>query len=122
MVGQDQAVDEPTTWWQCEPRRFARDRDEVGKHFPTLRWSDAGAGRWTGRLPRWPFDRAEPRGVAALVGDEGLLVDVRYGHAYPMTPPAIYPLEPEPCFIERTEHRWHVMGDGSLCLMQADAM
>src|SRR4051794_40280999 len=112
---------EPATWWQCEPRRFERDRREVGARFPTLEWDAHGAGQWLGRLPRWPFERPEPDGLAELV-PTGLEVAARYGHAYPMVPPAIHPLDPEPLISERTEHRWHVMGDGSLCLMQADTM
>ncbi|MEU8422131.1 hypothetical protein AB0C15_14775 [Micromonospora sp. NPDC048835] len=46
---------------------------------------------------------------------------VVYGHAYPMVPPAIFPLDPEPPVSARTDQRWHVMGDGSLCLFQDDA-
>jgi hypothetical protein len=38
-----------------------------------------------------------------------------------MVPPAIFPLDPEPGFNMRTEQRWHVMGDGSLCLFQNDS-
>ncbi len=45
-------------------------------------------------------------------------VTVNYGHAYPMVPPAIYPLDPAPEPIEYTQARFHVMGDGSLCLLQ----
>jgi hypothetical protein len=45
---------------------------------------------------------------------------VRYGHAYPMVAPLIYPLDPMPEIVERTDHRWHVSGDGSLCLLQND--
>ncbi|WP_233226336.1 hypothetical protein [Amycolatopsis sp. CA-126428] len=45
-------------------------------------------------------------------------VEVKYGHAYPMVPPAIYPLDPVPEPVEYTQARFHVMGDGSLCLLQ----
>lgn len=108
------------TWWQCEPRRLARDRAEVGERFPGLQWVDQGAGGWIGRLPRWPFDRMEPVGLQALVGKEGLEVRLQYGHAYPMVAPLIYPQDPEPEITERTDHKWHVNGDGSLCLLQDD--
>lgn len=36
-----------------------------------------------------------------------------------MTAPRLYPREPEIPMERRTQHRWHVNGDGSLCLMQA---
>jgi hypothetical protein len=48
----------------------------------------------------------------------GMPVKIEYGHAYPMVPPAIYPLDPVPEPIEYTQTRFHVMGDGSLCLLQ----
>jgi hypothetical protein len=38
-----------------------------------------------------------------------------------MVAPLIRPLDPEPGLLERTNHKWHVMGDGSLCLLQDDA-
>jgi hypothetical protein len=114
-------VGEPVTWWQCEPRRFARDQAEIRDRFPDLVWRSEGAGGWWGRLPRWPFVRQEPPDLVKVVGEEGLEVAVCYGHAYPMVPPAIFPLDPEPGLDARTDHRWHVMGDGSLCLFQDDA-
>jgi hypothetical protein len=109
------------TWWECEPRRLARDLAEVSARFPELAFFDAGAGGWRGRLPSWPFDRPAPDGLDTLLGGQGLLLELRYGHAYPVVPPAIYPGEPEPAWHTRTQARWHVMGDGSLCLLQADA-
>jgi hypothetical protein len=111
----------PVTWWQCEPRRLARDRREVTDWFRGLEWHADGAGRWAGCLPRWPFTRPEPPGLARLVGVHGVRIEMLYGHAYPMAPPSIYPVDPIPEIIERTDHRWHVSGDGSLCLLQNDA-
>jgi hypothetical protein len=112
---------QPATWWQCEPKRFARDTAEVADAFPALVWDATGAGRWAGRLPIWPFDRPEPPGLSELIGGVGLEVLVAYGHAYPVVRPAIYPLDPQPEFLERTQHTWHVNGDGSLCLLQNEA-
>ncbi|MFG3689583.1 hypothetical protein [Micromonospora sp. NPDC047740] len=109
------------TWWQCEPRRLARDEAEIGEWFPGLQWVDEGAGGWVGRLPRWPFDRPEPAGLPALVGEEGLEALLVYGHAYPMVAPLIYPGDPRPGIAQRTDHKWHVNGNGSLCLLQDDA-
>lgn len=111
----------PITWWQCEPRRLARDQAEIREKFPALEWQEQGAGGWRGFLPRWPFARPEPPGVAKLIGANGLEVAVVYGHAYPMVPPSIHPLDPKPGLLTRTDQRWHVMGDGSLCLFQDDA-
>ncbi|MEU4740675.1 hypothetical protein AB0G02_09420 [Actinosynnema sp. NPDC023658] len=108
----------PVSWWECEPRRLARDQREVAELFPELTWCGEGAGRWEGRLPRWPFHRPEPTGLAELVGQDGMPIRVQYGHAYPMVPPAIFPLDPEPELIEYRQTRFHVMGDGSLCLLQ----
>ncbi|MEV4348902.1 hypothetical protein AB0J83_30970 [Actinoplanes sp. NPDC049596] len=109
------------SWWQCEPRRLALDRAEISERFPGLKWVDLAAGGWVGRLPRWPFDRPEPAGLRALIGEEGVDVTLVYKHAYPMVAPLIYPTDPEPGIVERTDHKWHVNGDGSLCLLQDDA-
>jgi hypothetical protein len=109
------------TWWQCEPRRLARDRAEISERFPGLERHGRGAGAWVGRLHRWPFARSEPPRLVDLIGFDGLKVEVEYGHAYPMVAPLIRPLDPEPGLLERTNHKWHVMGDGSLCLLQDDA-
>ncbi|MEV6520275.1 hypothetical protein AB0M37_31260 [Micromonospora chalcea] len=111
----------PVTWWQCEPRRLKRDQEEVRQRFPDLEWQSEGAGGWMGHLPRWPFTRPEPPGLVDVIGEKGLLVAVVYGHAYPMVPPAVFPNDPQPPFSARTDQRWHVMGDGSLCLFQDDA-
>lgn len=110
------------TWWECEPARLARDQEEVWADFPDLRWVPDGAGRWEGTLPRWPFARPEPDGLGELVGELGMPVVLCYGHAYPMVPPSIFPIDPQPDVAEWTVHRWHVMGDGSLCLLQDDVL
>lgn len=117
---ENRIIDGAATWWQCEPRRLARDQAEVRDRFPDLEWRTGGAGGWVGRLPRWPFARPEPQGLVETVGEAGMEVAVVYGHAYPMVPPAIFPFDPEPPLTTRTDQRWHVMGDGSLCLFQDD--
>ncbi|MGH3874693.1 MAG: hypothetical protein ACRDSR_24860 [Pseudonocardiaceae bacterium] len=114
-------IGEPVTWWQCEPRRLARDQTEIRDRFPGLEWRPDGAGGWFGRLPRWPFARPEPPSLVEMIGEKGLEIAAVYGHAYPMVPPAIFPLDPQPGIDARTDQRWHVMGDGSLCLFQDDA-
>lgn len=104
-----------STWWESEPRRYERDRQEVAEHFPELRWFEEGAGGWRGRLPVWPFTRPCPPGLDVLTSGRGLEVDLRYLESYPMVPPLIYPVDPEPEMVLRTQHRWHLSGDGSLC-------
>lgn len=69
----------------------------------------------------WPFHRDPPDGLDALLGGRGLQALVRCGQAYPAAPPRVVPLDPEPQIIERTQQRWHVNGDGTLCLFQSEA-
>jgi hypothetical protein len=116
------AYPEPaSTWWRCEPRRLARDQSEVAADFPDLTWDGLGAGRWAGRLPLWPFNRRPPPELPVLA-EQGLTVEVAYCHAYPMVAPLIYPQDPCPEVAEWTVHDWHVNGNGTLCLLQADSM
>jgi len=110
----------PITWWACEARRLRRDHDEITARFPDLVWNDAGAGTWEGRLPRWPFNRPEPEHLTTWIGDEGLLLRLEYSQAYPMVAPRLVPLDPLPEPFEWTQHRWHVNGDASLCLLRDD--
>ncbi|QXV62954.1 hypothetical protein CVV72_12810 [Amycolatopsis sp. TNS106] len=84
-----------------------------------MEWEESGAGGWFGRLPLWPFERSAPPGLAELTGGMGLLVHLRYGHAYPAAAPRLEPLDPKPPLDARTDQRWHVLGDGNLCLMQS---
>jgi hypothetical protein len=107
----------PTRWIDRDPERYRRDVREVSAAFPDLVWTDVGAGGWDGVLPLWPFDRPAPTGLNELAGHAGLHVEVRYPQAYPMVPPSIRALNPEPDFREWTVHGWHVNGDGTLCLL-----
>jgi len=78
---------------------------------------DGGAGLgWQGVLPVWPFARPAPAQFRPDV--RGLSLQLAFLESYPMSMPRVIPLQPEPQFIERTQHRWHVNGDGSLCLVQ----
>ncbi len=111
---------EPVNWWDAEPARWARDRDGIAARFPEFTWTPSGAGGWVGRLPMWPLERPEPSGLSRLLGGVGLEVVIAYRQAYPMVPPRIYPVDPQPAAVECTQHRWHVNGDGSLCQFQTD--
>lgn len=107
------------TWWDRDPDRLTRDRTEITERFPSLVWNPEGAGGWDGVLPSWPFDRPKPPLLDALIDGVGLRVAVRYPQGYPMVPPAIWPLNPEPSVAEWTVHAWHVNGDGSLCMLES---
>lgn len=119
------APPQPIPWWRAEPERWARDRDDITAHFPDLQWSEhrgravRDAGGWRGRLPLWPFDREPPVGIERI--GPGLQLEMIYHQAYPMAPPAVYPLDPADDLFARTDHRWHLNGDGSLCLLQTAA-
>ena len=116
-------------WVDAEPGRLDRDVAEIGDMFPALVFSAPGYdpvsgaachGSWSGTLPVWPFDRPEPPGLRALIGDDGLQCALIYSAAHPMVPPHIYPIQPMPEIDERSQHRWHVAPDAYLCLMQTD--
>lgn len=121
MSGTGSELGEPEAWWQSEPHRWEQDRHEITTRFPDLAWDPVGAGAWEGRLPPWPFDRPEPAALRAWTGGRGLEVRLVYWQAYPMVAPLLFPLDPEPEPVEWTQHRWHVNGDGSLCLLRTDA-
>lgn len=114
--------DSPFEWWHHEPGRLDADRQAVQLEFPGLAWSIAENGQWSGHLPIWPFEREVPAGLAELLDGLGLEVVVRCGQAYPAAPPRVIPVRPEPKLLERTQSRWHVNGDGSLCLFRDEAM
>lgn len=112
---------DPIPWWAAEPARLQRDRDEIAADFPSLSLTLDGQGCWTGELPLWPFNRAEPARLTELLDGNGLLVEIAYTAAYPMMFPFIYPRRPEPCLEEWTQARFHVLGNGALCLFQSVA-
>lgn len=117
----------PILWMQAEPARLARDQAEVAAFAPLLEYcgpdltadNAISHGGWVGELPRWPFDRAEPRSLDDLIGERGLRLAMLYSAAHPMVPPVVYPLDPEPLLMEQTQSAWHVAPGGSLCLLQS---
>lgn len=114
-------------WPDAEPAVLRRDRVEISAFAPDLNYQPpetvggkvAHHGRWTGRLPVWPFDRPVPDGLWDLV-PEGASVVMSYSAAHPVLPPRITVTDPEPELQERTQHRWHVAPGGSLCLLQTE--
>jgi hypothetical protein len=115
-----------TLWTEAEPGIEARDVAAVGAFAPDIAYTPPMVsvdqifhGGWKGRLPLWPFDRPEPAGLTELV-PSGVFVRVMYPAAYPMVPPRVYALDPEPSIDERTQQIWHVAPGGSLCLLQTE--
>jgi len=74
---------------------------------------------WEGLAPAWGAERGEPTGVKGLLAGRRLRLRVIYPEAFPMVPVDLYPVKPEVPVGRRTLHRWHINGDGSLCMMQA---
>lgn len=108
-------------WWAAEPSRLYRDREEVTAAYSQMLFVEEGQAGWRGRLPVWPFERTKPAGLDRLTGGLGLSVVLSYGAAYPLVSPWIFPVEPEPQPLELTQTRWHVLGNGALCLFQTQA-
>lgn len=109
------------TWWQREPELLERERAAMSVLAPELTWHAEGAGSWQGRAPLWPFERPTPQGLGLVLGGRRLHLHLAYGHAFPVAPPALWPLDPQPEPAQRLDHSWHVNGDGSLCLLQSAA-
>lgn len=122
-------VSTPVDWMDAEPARLERDCVDMATFAPDAEFipPPTGAhgasvhhGLWTGVLPVWPFERAEPVGLRELTKDNGLRFVLYYTAAYPMVPPLVYACGPEPELEERTQNRWHVAPGGSLCLLQSN--
>lgn len=132
MIGGDEETDPPEDltpilWFAAEPQRLERDAAEVRALVPGVMYQSANSGSaaavhggWHGVLPTWPFDRPEPSGLSDLLSGGGLEFALLYPAAYPMVPPAVYPVNPVPEIIEQTQSRWHVAPGGALCLLQSE--
>lgn len=110
-------------WWEAHPARLAAEKEAMAALAPNLAWADELAhgvpgGGWSGACPLWPFNRPKPACVDAYVDGRSFLIDVRCSPAHPVAAPAIHPIDPVPDLAVRTRQAWHVMGDGSLCLVQ----
>ncbi len=114
------------SWVEADAARAKREQAEMQRWAPDMRWrSDltwpdgrVGAG-WEGLAPAWGGDRPEPLGVGNLLDGRRLRLTVVCPEAFPVVAPDLYPLDPDVPIERRTQHKWHVNGDGSLCLMQA---
>jgi hypothetical protein len=113
-------------WVDAEPQVAAREREAMSKRCQDMLWSDSlewpqgrvGVG-WEGLAPAWGANRTQPPGVEGLLAGRRLLLRAIYPEAFPMVPPDLYPIDPEVPRDRRTQNRWHVNGDGSLCTVQA---
>ncbi len=107
----------PVTWWEALPDRLELELAAMSEAAPDLEWFP-DRGVWQGHLPLWPFARALPNELEAFTTGRRFAVEVQPVQAHPAVAPKYWPLDPEPELVERTQQRWHVNGDGSLCLFQ----
>ncbi len=113
------------SWVDAESGRVEREREAMAAVAPELRWRHGlrqghrdDLFGWEGEVPAWAGDRPKPAGVDELLGGDRLRLQVIYGEAFPMVAPVLTPVDPEIPLERRTQHDWHVNGDGSLCLLQ----
>jgi len=106
------------SWWQVEPDLLRREQQAMAALAPELAWVPAGPGQWVGLAPIWPFERPAPPGLIGLLAGRRLQLEVRYSHAFPVVAPKVWSIDPQPALEQRTQHAWHVNGDGSLCLLR----
>jgi hypothetical protein len=115
---------QPIRWFDAEPERLKREQKAMAACALDLQWIDRAkylpAGGWEGDAPIWPFERDSPEpGLSRLLDGRRLPVRVEYLESFPAVEPKLWPLlDPPPDPAYRTQHTWHVNGDGSLCLLQ----
>lgn len=117
------------SWSEAEPRRLGREREAMSDLGTEMVWSDEVLHRgrrhygWLGVVPLWAAERSQPPGLKELLGERRLTLAIAYPEGFPMIPPVLIPRDPSgnPLvpIAYRTMHEWHVMGDGSLCLLQS---
>lgn len=114
----------PVSWTVVEAELVAREQQAMLEHAPDMSWRDVLVWRrwrmvgWEGRAPAWGGDRPQPPGVEELLHGRRLELRIFYPEAFPAVPAILEPVDPEVPVERRTLNRWHVNGDGSLCLMQ----
>ena len=113
----------PVRWCEAHPERWRREIEVMSDVAPELAWredlEDTTGGGWVGTAPQWPFERPRPPDLNAFLGGGAFRLEIRCSPAHPMAAPAFHPIDPVPDLFVRTYQAWHVMGDGSLCLMQS---
>lgn len=105
-------------WREAEPTVLEHERREMAERAPEMVWSnEAPAGGWVGLAPTWPNGLTPPSGLDRLLKGRRLRLSVNYTQGFPMAPPDVIPLDPAPPAERRADHRWHLNGDGSMCLL-----
>lgn len=105
-------------WRDAEPAVLDREREAMAARAPDMNWVDDGpAGGWEGLAPAWPDECDCPANLDALLIGRRLRLLVAYSQGFPMAPPTVLPLDPQPPPERRARHRWHLNGDGTLCLL-----
>lgn len=98
-----------------DPLRLARELEAISAAASQLTWTGE---HWAGELPVWPFERPEAPALKEYLAGRRFAVEVRYYESFPMVAPRFIPIDPVPPIGVWTMNRWHVAGDGSLCLFQ----
>ena len=107
----------PISWWEADPSRFEWEIACMEAAAPDLVW-DYQFGGWMGHAPVWPFARPVPSDLETFTAGKSLHLALVPTSVHPATAPKAWPLDPAPTIDQCTRHRWHVNGDGSLCLFQ----
>jgi hypothetical protein len=105
-------------WWRDDKERLDSELAAMFAVAPGLVWRPEGSGRWVGHVPLWPIARRKPSGVEALVGHQAFAVKIVCGQAYPMVEPRVWPTEIELPVTALGWTEWHLLLNGSLCLLQ----
>lgn len=110
------------SWIEAEPSRVIAEKEAMAIVAPEMIWDDASpGGGWEGLAPVWPFDRPPPPSLDAFLAGRRLRLNVTYPEAFPAVEPWLTPLDPAPPLTARADHRWHLNGNGTLCLTQSAA-
>jgi hypothetical protein len=113
---------EPISWLEAEPGRVEVEKEVMADRAPQMVWFEGlgrglGRGGFEGLAPLWPMPRRRPSGLERLTGGAQLRLRVEYRQGFPAQPPRLVPLSPAPGVERRMQERFHVNGDGSICLI-----
>jgi hypothetical protein len=112
----------PVRWYEAHPERWQREIEAMSDVAPELTWCEelegTTGGGWVGTAPKWPFAREGPPDLDTFLDGGVFQLEIRCSAAHPAAAPAFHPIDPVPDLFVRTYQAWHVMGDGSLCLLQ----
>lgn len=113
------------SWTAANPAVVERERDAMAEVAPDMVWADDLLWRygrvafgWRGAAPVWSAEREAAPGLPDFVNGRRLELEIFYPESFPATPPALFPVVPDVPLVRRTLHKWHMNGDGSLCLLQ----